>query len=86
MDILIFIGGFVFGAVCVFIPFFTAQKNTRAEFENLANKIFKENSVELSAQNRERLDEFFKLFKERIEDFEKRTGVYVKCVTDWIMF
>ena len=73
MDILIFIGGFVLGAVCVFIPFFTAQKNTRAEFENLANKIFKENSVELSAQNRERLDEFFKLFKERIEDFEKRT-------------
>ena len=73
MEILIFIGGFVFGAVCVFVPFYLAQKNTRADFENLANKIFKENSVEFSAQNRERLDEFFKLFKERIEDFEKRT-------------
>ena len=73
MEILIFIGGFVFGAVCVFIPFFMAQKNTRADFENLANRIFKENSVEFSAQNRERLDEFFKLFKERIADFEKRT-------------
>ena len=73
MEILIFIGGFVFGSVCVFIPFFMAQKNTRADFENLANRIFKENSVEFSAQNRERLDEFFKLFKERIEDFEKRT-------------
>ncbi len=73
MEILIFIGGFVFGAVCVYIPFYVAQKNNRADFENLANRIFKENSNELSVQNRERLDEFFKLFKERIEDFEKRT-------------
>ncbi len=73
MEILIFIAGFLFGAVCVFILFSLAQKNSRADFENLANKIFKANSTELSAQNRERLDEFFKLFKERIEDFEKRT-------------
>lgn len=73
MEILIFIGGFILGAICVFAPFYLAQKNNQANFENLANKIFKENSAEFSVQNRERLDEFFKLFKERIEDFEKRT-------------
>ena len=73
MEILIFIGGFILGAICVFVPFYFAQKNNQANFENLANRIFKENSAEFSVQNRERLDEFFKLFKERIEDFEKRT-------------
>ena len=73
MEILIFIGGFIIGAVCVFIPFNLAQKNSQANFENLANRIFKENSAELSNQNREKLDEFFKRFKERIEDFERRT-------------
>ena len=71
MEILIFIGGFVLGAVCVFIPFFTAQKNTRAEFENLANKIFKESTGELTSQNKEKLDEFFTRFRDRIEIFEK---------------
>ena len=35
--------------------------------------IFKENSAELSNQNREKLDEFFKRFKDKIEDFERRT-------------
>lgn len=73
MEILIFLGGFVVGAVCVFVPFTIAQKNTQASFENLANKIFKANSAEFTVQNREKLDEFFKLFKERIEDFERRT-------------
>ena len=73
MEIIIFIGGFVFGAVCVFIPFALAQKNSQTNFENIANRIFKESSVEFSNQNKEKLDEFFKLFKERIESFEKRT-------------
>ena len=73
MEILIFIGGFIFGAVCVALPFIFAQKHTRADFENLANRIFKESSSEISDQSREKLDEFFKLFKERIEDFERRT-------------
>lgn len=73
MEILIFIGGFIAGAICVFIPFKAAQKNNEANFENIANRIFKQNSAELSMQNREKLDEFFVRFKERIEDFEKRT-------------
>lgn len=73
MEILIFLGGFLLGAVCVFVPFSIAQKNSQANFENIANRIFKESSAELSAQNRDKLDEFFKRFKERIEDFERRT-------------
>ena len=83
MEILIFLVGFLIGALCVFIPFKVINKNNneaqnllleqmKLYFENTANKIFKENSSELSNQNREKLDEFFKRFKERIEDFEKR--------------
>lgn len=42
-------------------------------FENTANKVIKDSSIELTEQNKEKLDEFFKRFKEKIEDFEKRT-------------
>lgn len=73
MEIIIFLAGFIVGGVCVFVPFNLAQKNTQSNFENIANRILKENSAELSNVNREKLDEFFKRFKERIEDFERRT-------------
>ena len=73
MEILIFIGGFILGAICVFIPFLLANKNTQGNFENLANKIFKEHSAEFSTQNREKLEEFFTRFKERMEMFEKNS-------------
>lgn len=73
MEIIIFLIGFIIGGVCVFVPFNLAQKNTQSNFENIANRILKENSTELSNVNREKLDEFFKRFKERIEDFERRT-------------
>lgn len=45
-------------------------------FENTANKIFKESSSELSVQNREKLDEFFKRFKEKIDDLKTRRGKF----------
>lgn len=73
MEFLIFIVGFVLGGIFVFVPFHMAQKNTQTNFENIANRIFKENSQEISTQNREKLDEFFKRFKEKLEDFEKRS-------------
>lgn len=93
MQILIFLGGFLLGALCVFIPIKVINKNStdsqnmmleqmKLYFENTANKIFKENSSELSNQNREKLDEFFKRFKEKIEDFEKRTEENFKTETD----
>lgn len=93
MEILIFLVGFLIGALCVFIPFKVIRKNDKASrdlmleqmklyFENTANRIFKENSSELSVQNREKLDEFFKRFKEKIEDFERRAEENFKTESD----
>lgn len=93
MEILIFLGGFIIGALCVFVPFNIINKNNKSSrdemleqmkmyFENTANKIFKESSQELTSQNREKLDEFFKRFKERIEDFEKRSEENFKAETE----
>lgn len=89
MEILIFIGGFILGAVLVFAVFALTQKKSEAtkdelvtrmqlEFQNLTNKIFKETSEDFSAKNKEKLEEFFAKFKERIEDFEKRTEFNLK--------
>ena len=93
MDILIFLVGFLIGALCVFIPFKVINKNNKVSqdlmleqmklyFENTANKLFKESSSELSLQNREKLEEFFKRFKEKIEDFEKKTEENFKAETE----
>lgn len=93
MEILIFLVGFLIGALCVFIPFKVIRKNDKASrdlmleqmklyFENTANRIFKEHSSELSIQNREKLDEFFKRFKEKIEDFERRAEENFKTEAD----
>ena len=93
MDILIFLVGFLIGALCVFIPFKVINKNNKVSqdlmleqmklyFENTANKLFKESSSELSLQNREKLEEFFKRFKEKIEDFEKKAEENFKAETE----
>lgn len=93
MEILIFLIGFLIGALCVFIPFKVISKNDKTSrdlmleqmklyFENTANKIFKEHSSDFSIQNRERLDEFFKRFKEKIEDFERRAEENFKTESD----
>ena len=63
MEILIFLGGFLIGALCVYIPFTLINKNNKSNqdimleqmkmyFENTANKIFKESSSELSEHNK----------------------------------
>ena len=93
MEILIFLVGFIIGALCVIIPFYIINKNNRSlqeqtfeqmklYFENTANKVFKESSQELTTQNREKLDEFFKRFKDKIEDFEKRAEENFKTEID----
>lgn len=93
MDFLIFLVGFLIGALCVFIPFKVISKNNKTSqdllleqmklyFENTANKIFKESSSEFSEYNKEKLEEFFKRFKERIEDFEKRAEENFKAETE----
>ena len=82
MDIGVFLAGFVIGAVCVLIPVLIINKIAKSSkdmmleqmklyFENTANKIFKESTGELTSQNKEKLDEFFTRFRDRIEIFEK---------------
>lgn len=94
MEFLIFLVGFLIGALCVFISFKVMSKNDKVSrdlmleqmklyFENTANRIFKEHSSELSVQNREKLDEFFKRFKEKIEDFERRTEENFRTESDY---
>lgn len=84
MEFLIFLIGFIAGALAVYVPLFLGRKNEqntkdimleqmKLYFENTANKVIKDSSTELTEQNREKLDEFFKRFKEKIEDFEKRS-------------
>lgn len=89
MEILIFLAGFVLGAISVFVVFTMLQRKAedakeelisrmQLQFENLTNKIFKESSQEFSEQNKVKLEEFFLKFRERIEDFEKRTELNFK--------
>ncbi len=84
MEILIFLVGFSVGVFCMIIYFRALEKNAansrdfmleqmKLQFENTANRLFKESSKELTEQNKERLEEFYKNFKERIEDFERRS-------------
>jgi DNA recombination protein RmuC len=93
MEIIVFLVGFLIGALCVYIPFKVINKNSKLSqdimleqmklyFENTANKIFKESSSELTEHNKEKLEEFFKRFKERIEDFEKRTEENFKAESE----
>ncbi len=83
MEFLMFLIGFMLGALIVFIYNKALSKNTKITndlmleqmklyFENTANRLFKENSQELTAQSKEKLEDFYKRFKERIEDFERR--------------
>ncbi|MCQ2789559.1 MAG: hypothetical protein MJ229_04175, partial [bacterium] len=89
MEAIYFIAGFALGAIVVFGILFITQKKSdvaknemlskmQLEFENLTNRLFKENSEEFSNQNKEKLEQFFQKFKERIEDFEKRTETNFK--------
>lgn len=89
MDILIFLAGFLCGSIAVFVIFSTTQRKSedakeemlskmQLQFENLTNKIFKETSEDFTEKNKAKLDEFFSKFKERIEDFEKRTELNLK--------
>ena len=48
------------------------QKEMQLYFENIANKALKENSQEISNQNKERLTELLIPFREQIAKFEKR--------------
>lgn len=85
MDIILFLAGFLTGAILVAVIFTfvnskgknstdALMKQMELYFENTANKIFEESSAKFSNTNKEKLDDFFSKFKEKIEDFEKRTN------------
>ena len=97
MEILIFLGGFFIGALCVLIPAIiisksknnaqdsiweAMQEQMKLYFENTANKVLKDGSEVLTELNEKNLEEFFKRFKDRIEDFEKRSLENFKTETE----
>ena len=84
MDIVLFCSGFIFGALTVLAGCFIVKKQTKSAndamaeqmklyFENTANKVLKENSAQFSEQSKEKLEDFFTRFKDRIEAFEKKS-------------
>ena len=84
MEIIIFLVGLLIGVIATTIFFKAFQKSSKSmteelveqmklQFENTANKVFKESSEDFSNINKEKLEDFFSKFKEKIEDFEKRT-------------
>ncbi len=83
MNLSTFLIGFGCGAAAVFIPFFIAYIHTqksnnsslelmKSYFESTANKVFQNNSSQFSNQAGEKLDEFFKRFRDQLEIYEKR--------------
>lgn len=93
MNIIIFISGVFLGALVTFLLMTIirktethiqnkAEEQLKLQFENLANKIFQENSNQFSAQTGEKLEEYFKRFKDKIEIFEKRNEENFKLETE----
>ena len=83
MEILIFITGFAIGIIASFAIFKLNEKNNQKSneamysqmqlvFENMANKIMKENTQDFSTMSKERMLELLDPFKEKIEDFKKK--------------
>ncbi|MBR6098675.1 DNA recombination protein RmuC [bacterium] len=83
MDLAVFFTGFVIGALFVLIPVLIIKKmtgmhnaealdNMKLYFENTAHKVLQDNSSTFSNQTEEKLEEFFKRFKDKIEYFEKK--------------
>lgn len=83
MDILYFIAGLVIGVILTFAVFKINQQNNlksqedlysqmQLVFENIANKIMKENTQDFSTVSKERMNELLEPFKEKIEEFKKK--------------
>lgn len=89
MDIVIFIFGVVFGAGTVLAVQLFNRKATDAmfeqmklNFENTANSVVQSSSANLSEINKEKLEEFFTRFKEKLEDFERHSNENFKNEND----
>lgn len=93
MDTLGFIVGFISGILSAAIIFFIIKRiekktqdnsleQMKLYFENTANKIFQENSNQFSSRTDEKLDEYFKRFKDKIESYEKINEENLKLETE----
>lgn len=83
MDIIFFVAGLLTGIILTFFIFKLNSKNTlksqedmysqmQLVFENMANKIMKENTQDFSSMSKERMTELLDPFKEKIEEFKKK--------------
>ncbi len=83
MNIIIFIVGFIIGVATTFLivkQTGKSQQTVQEEmfnqmqlvFENMANKIIKENTQDFSTMSKERMTELLDPFKEKIEEFKKK--------------
>ena len=74
MEFFIFLFGFLAGAAAVFILSYFSKRQAAAANEAVLEqmKLYFENTANLSEQNKERLEDFFKRFKDKIESFERR--------------
>ncbi|MEI3255658.1 MAG: hypothetical protein V8R83_10270 [Candidatus Gastranaerophilaceae bacterium] len=87
MEIILFITGFVLGAVVTFFVMKNIQQKQQAavesaysdiyekmqlQFENLSNKIFKE-TTKISNMSKERITEILEPFKEKFEELKKQS-------------
>ena len=67
--LLIFIAGTFFGGIFVGFAFYFARNNGK----HFANSAIKEGSKDFLEQNRVAFEDFYKRFKEKIDDFERRS-------------
>ena len=75
ISIILFVIGFILGGFAVYIPQMLTKKQLTEQmnlhFENTANRVFRESASSLTELNRENLEDFYKKFKEKIEDLQK---------------
>ena len=75
MEIIIFLVGLFIGVIATTAFFKAFQKSSKSmtdelveqmklQFENTANRVFKESSEDFSNINKEKLEDFFSIFKE----------------------
>lgn len=93
INITYFIVGFLCGSLLILIISLIIHKNFAKStkkaleqmeiyFENIANKLYEENSKKMTNTNKEKLEDFFSKFKEKIEDFEKQTNEKMRSANE----
>ena len=93
MNFIIFFTGFILGIIFTVIPVIIINRQSKSAndntieqmklyFENTANKVFQDNSARFSEQNAEKLEEYFKRFRDKLEVYEKQNEEKFKTEAD----